>query len=82
MLSRRPCLGPVVGCLPCCQTADTGVILMQITDADTDKGAARRQAHTVGCQSKSQGTRIVDLYRNIALSIRTLKLISMIPVIY
>ena len=85
-LSRRPCLGPVVGCLPCCQTADTGVILMQITDANTDNGAARRQARTVGCQSKSQGTRyrlglivydivavkIFDRYRNIALSIRAL----------
>jgi len=31
-------LGPVVGCLPCYQTADTGVILMQIIH--TDNGTA------------------------------------------
>jgi len=31
-------VGPVVGCVPCYQTAYTGVILMQITY--TDNGAA------------------------------------------
>jgi len=74
-------VGPVVGCLPCYQTACTGVILMQITY--TDNGAADAHGR---CQSKSQGTRyrlglivydivavkIFDRHRNIALSIRAL----------
>jgi len=62
----------------------SGVILKQIIY--TDNSAASQPARTVGCQSKSQGTRyrlglivydivaikIFQRYRNIALSIRAL----------
>ena len=72
---------PVVG-LPCYHLDMlSGVILKQIIY--TDNSAGQRRARTVGCQSKSQGTRchlglivydiagvkIFQRYRNIALSI-------------